>query len=143
VPIGGPVYLTVEGRRVSSGNEYTAVLLIYPDRSVTLRLSRVVGGAATVLAGPVRLPGITYSPGLALDVRVQVFGTAPTQLHARAWAASSTEPTSWQLSASDPTTALQQPGAIGTIAYLSSSATNPPLRVALSNLVGVPAGASP
>ena len=57
----------MEGRRVSSGNEYSAKLLVNADRSVTLRLIRVVGGAETVLAGP--------EDGLSLEDEFELLDT--------------------------------------------------------------------
>src|SRR4051812_5582391 len=91
VPVGGPVYLTVEGRRVSAGNEYSAKVLVNADKSVTIRLIRLVGGVETAIAAPVIVAGLSYAAGLQLDVRVQVTGTAPTQLRARVWRDTATE----------------------------------------------------
>jgi hypothetical protein len=137
-PLGSSLYLTVEGRRVSTGTFYAAKLLINADRSVTLRLVRFVGGAETTIAAPVRLAGVTYTAGLSLTVRLQVTGTAPTTVRARAWPSTGTEPSGWQVSASDATAALQNPGAVGVIAYLSSAATNAPLTVSFGPITAGP-----
>ncbi|PZS15178.1 MAG: hypothetical protein DLM57_13205 [Pseudonocardiales bacterium] len=138
VPVGGAVYVTLQGRRVGSGNEYDAKVLVYPDRSVTVRVIRVVGGVETALAGPVKVAGLVYAPGMVLDVRVQVSGTGPSTVRSRVWAASGAEPAGWQVSGSDATAALQVPGAVGVVGYLSGAATNAPLTVQLSTLTGKP-----
>ncbi|MEP7179666.1 MAG: PKD domain-containing protein, partial [Pseudonocardiales bacterium] len=141
LPVGGPVYVTVQGRRVSSGNEYSAKLLINADRSVTLRVSRLVGAAETALGGPIKIPGITYAAAMVLNVRLQVTGTSPTTLRARAWAASGTQPTTWQVSGTDTTAALQVAGPVGVTTYLSSAATNAPVIARFSALTATPTAA--
>jgi len=141
LPAGGPVYVTVHGRRVSSGNEYNAKLVINADRSITLRVSRLVGAAETALGGPIKIPGITYAAAIVLNVRLQVTGTSPTTVRARAWAASGTEPTTWQVSGTDTTAALQVAGPVGVTTYLSSAATNAPVTARFSALTATPTGA--
>ena len=138
VPIGGPVYLTVQGRRVSTGNEYSAKVLVNADRSLTIRLIRVAGGTETAIAGPVKLTGLTYSAGVRIDVHLQVTGTGPTQLAARAWLDGTAEPTAWQVTASDATAALQAPGTVGVVTYLSSAATNAPVTTSIARLEADP-----
>jgi PKD repeat protein len=138
VPVGGAVYLMVQGRRVSSGNEYNAKMLINADRSVTIRVSRLVGNAETVLAGPLKIAGLTYAAGMALNVRLQVTGTSPTTVRARAWAGSATEPPSWQVSGTDSTAALQAAGAVGLTGYMSAAVTPSPIIVSFSSLTAKP-----
>lgn len=138
VPVGGPMYVAVEGRRVSSGNEYAAKVLVYPDRSVTIRVVRIVGGTETAIAGPVRVGTITYTAGMPLELRLQVTGTGPTLVRARVWPSSASEPTAWSVSASDSTAALQVPGAVGVNPYLSSAATNAPIALSVRNLAASP-----
>src|SRR4051812_40583064 len=138
VPVGGSVYLTVEGRRVSAGNEYGAKVLVNADKTVTVRLIRLLGGAETAIAAAVRVPGLTYAAGLQLNVRVQVTGTSPTAVRARVWPDAGTEPAGWQVSATDASAGLQQAGATGFVVYLSSGATNAPLPVMLTRFAGQP-----
>jgi PKD repeat protein len=141
VPVGGALYLTVNGRRVSSGNEYNAKMLINADRSVTIRVSRLVGNAETMLAGPIKIAGLTYAAGMVLNVRLQVTGTSPTTVRARAWAASGSEPTSWQVSGTDATAALQVAGPVGLTAYMSAAVTPSPIVVSFSSLTAKPTAA--
>lgn len=141
VPAGGPVYLTVAGRQVSSGNMYAAKLLVNPDASVTMFVARFVGGAETALSSWVKLAGVVYAPGMVLDIRLQVTGTNPTVVRARAWVASGVEPTAWVVAGSDSSSALQAAGSVGLIAYLSGAATNAPVTVQFSNLTARPTAA--
>ncbi len=77
-------------------------------------------------------------------VRCQVFGTSPTTIQARAWLVGAPEPTAWQISVTDSTSANQAAGAIALGSYLTSSATNGPINVSFDGLaVSSIAGASP
>jgi PKD repeat protein len=49
-----------------------------------------------------------------------------------------TEPSTWQVSATDSATALQAAGSVGVTNYLSSAATNPPLTMSLTSFVAKP-----
>ena len=140
-PIGGAVYVTVHGRRVSTGNEYDAKLLVNADKSVTIRVSKLVGGTESIVAGPIKLVGVTYAAGMVINVRVQVTGTSPTTLRARAWAASGTEPTSWLVSGADSSAALQVSGAVGLTAYMSGTVTPNPTIVSFNGLTAKPSAA--
>ena len=143
IPIGGPVYLTVTGRRVSAGNEYDVRMLLNADRSVNLWLTRQIGGVEATLTPEARVTGLTFAAGSVINVRLQVVGVGPTAVRARAWAAGSAEPTAWAASATDTTSGLQVKGGIGVLWYLSSKATNAPLAASISNLNAKPTAAPP
>lgn len=134
VPTSSGLYLTVAGRVVSPGNEYRARARINGAGAVTLRLTRAVGGAETALTSEIVLPGITYTAGSALTVRVQVTGTRPTVLRARIWNTPGAEPSTWPVAATDSTASLQSGGSLGLTTYLSTSTTNAPLLVRVSGL---------
>ena len=121
--------------RVAGVGEYRANVRIYSNGSVRLALSRTAGSAETVLVPAVELAGLTYSVGDRLLVRVQVTGTSPTTVQARVWKAGTPEPSTWLVSRTDTTPALQTPGSIGLNGYLSSSATNTPLTLLVDDLV--------
>jgi len=91
----------------------------------------------TALSG-LTLPGITLTPGTRITVRVQVDGTNPTSLRARAWPTTAAEPTSWQTTTTDATAALQAAGSLRLSTYLSSSATNGPVTVTYDDLSATP-----
>jgi hypothetical protein len=140
LPVGGPLYLTVTGRRVAAGTSYSARLVVDPTGSVRLRLTRTSGGADTTLGRQVTVSGLTYGAGMSLSVRVQVTGTSPTTVRARVWPTGETSPTTWQVTGSDSTTGLQTGGAVGSTAKLSGTATNAPLAVTLTSFVAGPTG---
>jgi len=117
MPTGGGSYSSVVGRQVGA-SLYTGSAWVKSTGQVAVVLKQ----GATVL-GNVVVPGLTYAPGTALSLRVQVFGTSPTTVRARIWPAGTTEPTTWTASATDATAALQAPGIVGLQSYLSSSAT--------------------
>jgi PKD repeat protein len=127
-------YLTVAGRRVSSGNEYRARVLVNASNKVSVLLTRAVGGVATSISVDRAVTGLTYTPGLALRVRFQVTGTSPSTVRAKVWPASGTEPTDWLVSATDSTAGLQAPGGVSLTSYLSSNATNAPAIARFSDL---------
>lgn len=62
-------------------------------------------------------------------------GVSPTTIRAKAWAAGASEPSAWTVSSTDSTGALQAPGGIGVLTYLSSSATNAPITLSVDDLV--------
>jgi hypothetical protein len=119
--------------RVVGTSLYGARLRINPDGSAQLHLMR----DGTALSGGT-LAGMTVTAGAPIRVRVQVVGTNPTTLRARAWPAGGTEPTTWQATATDTTAALQNPGNPRLSTYLSSSATNGPVTVAYDDFTATP-----
>jgi hypothetical protein len=138
VPVGGPLYLTVTGRRVSATSSESARLVVNPNGSVTVRLSGTAAGVDKTLAGPVTVPGLTYVAGMSLSVRVQVVGTSPTTVRAKVWRTGQAEPVSWQVSGTDAQAVLQTAGTVGTTVYLSGAATNPPLAVTVTSFTAKP-----
>lgn len=135
-PTGSGAYVDVVGRRVAQDTEYRARLLLASDGRVDVALTALRGtSTAQTLASAVRLPAsTTYGPGTALDVRLQVVGTAPTTVRVKVWPAGSAEPTEWQRTATDSTAALQAPGGVGLTTYLSGSATNAPVALRMDDL---------
>jgi len=140
VPVGGPLYLTVTPRRVSASAMYGARVWVNANGSVSVRLVRAVGGVSTTVGSAVTVPGVTYTAGLSLSVRVQAFGTGPTTLRARVWRTGQVEPGTWQVSATDSTAGLQSAGVVGTTAVLSSAVTNTPVAVTITSFTARPAG---
>ncbi len=76
-------------------------------------------------------------------MRVQVEGTAPTTLRARAWKVGSAEPTTWRSRRTDTTADLQAAGGIGLSSYLSSSTTTGPVAVRWDDLRTTGGGSTP
>jgi hypothetical protein len=140
VPVGGPLYLTVTPRRVGAGAMYGARVWVNANGSVTVRLVRAVGGVSTTVGSAVTVPGVTYTAGVSLSVRVQAFGTGPTTLRARVWRTGQVEPGTWQVSVADSTAGLQTGGVVGTTASLSSTVTNAPVAVTVTSFTARPTG---
>ena len=87
-------------------------------------LVKLSGTTDEVLIGSeVLLPGLTYTPGTELNVRVQASGTGTTNLSLSVWATGTAEPATPTLVRTDDTAALQVPGGISLGGYLSGSAT--------------------
>lgn len=116
-PTGGGQYAWVVGRQVGSE---TYLARVWAQANGKLQLQLMRGG--TVLKA-LNLPG-SYVAGEVVKLRLQVSGSGTSTLNATAWT-SGAEPAAWQLSATDTTAALQQPGAVGLGSYVSASATTP------------------
>ena len=122
MPTGGGVYLA-DSVRVGGGNEYRGRIRILADGSVQISITKVDGGAETTLASSVTVAGLTYTAGTRLNLRTEAVGANPTTVRTKVWPVGTTEPASWQRTATDSTASLQQPGAVGFYGYLSGSAT--------------------
>jgi hypothetical protein len=130
---GGGTYLSVLGRRTGSGTQYESQVQVVSTGAVRVGLRRVVSGTATGLT-LVTVPGVTYSAGQQLVVRLQVSGVSPTTLRTKVWLAGTPEPAAWTSEATDSTAALQNPGGLGLVSYLSGSATNAPVTATYDDL---------
>ncbi len=137
LPVGGPVYVKVNGRRIDAKNYYSATVTVNADGSVTLNVSRTVAGTGSVLAST-KITGLTVTGGMSLQIRLQVTGTAPTTLRARVWASSAAEPSTWRLSTTDGTAVLQAPGQTGLFGNLAAAVTNAPLALTFSGFTARP-----
>ena len=130
VPGGGGLYLGVIGRRTGTNLEYQARATLRSDGQVGLSLISLAGSSAVATLRPqVIVPGVTTANVTAMRIRLQVTGSAPTTIRAKAWPAMGTEPTGWQVTTTDSFPGLQQPGAVGLTPYLSSSSTITPVTV--------------
>lgn len=132
---GGAASATVIGRLVGTANyalrarfEPNGVLRVYLLRGETALRSAVA----------------TWSPGQSFSARLAVTGTNPTRLDASLWPTLAAEPSSWQLTATDGTAGLQQPGVVTLRSSVSSSSSVPLTRVSYDDLrVVAPGGPVP
>ena len=131
-PVAAPTCRSI-GRRVSNNNDYRIKLRYVAGGSVVAYLTRTIGGTETILA-TATVPGLTVSPGDVLRVRFVVSGTGTTALTGKVWRAGSTEPASWLLSTTDSTAALQAPGGVGVLLYVSGSWVGTAPAVTIDNL---------
>ncbi|WP_199424897.1 LamG-like jellyroll fold domain-containing protein [Actinotalea solisilvae] len=136
VPDAGYAFVHVQGRRVAATDYYGARLRLAPDGTVQLHVTR---GNGSPVAGVV-VPNVVIAPGDRLQVRLQVTGTSPTTLRAKAWEVGTAEPAGWQTTATDATASLQAPGGVGLSSFLHGTATNGPLTVGFDDLRAAPVG---
>jgi PKD repeat protein len=120
-PAGGASFIGLGTRNVGA-TRYNTQLYYGTDGSVTLSLVRVVNWAETELAS-YTLPG-TFPAGTSLTVRMESSGSGSTTLGAKAWKTGTSEPSAWQVTATDTTAALQVAGGVYIELYNSSRATS-------------------
>jgi hypothetical protein len=129
---GGGTYVSLVSRRVEGTGDYRLKLRFQSNKTIAASLVRVLGAAETTIASaPVSK---IYVPGSQLQVRVRARGTSPTSLQAKVWPTGDSEPSRWLMSATDVAAGLQVPGGLGFGAYLSASATNAPMTLAVADL---------
>jgi hypothetical protein len=119
-PSGNGAYLGPEAR-VTAAGRYRARLRI-ASGVMTLQLVRAVGLADNLLGSQATISG-TYTSPAKLWIRLQVRESNPTTLQARCWFDGSTEPSTWQVTATDNTAGMQEPGSVGLWAYASSTSS--------------------
>ncbi len=133
-PTGGGVFISAIGRQVGSV-AYEGRAWISASGAVQVQLLQ---SGTTIQAAVVS--GVAYSPGMQLNLRVQVFGTSPTTIQAKLWPATQAQPANWQVSTTDSTAALQAAGNVGLKAYLSGTASPSPVTMKFADygVVAVP-----
>lgn len=123
-------------RRVAGSGDYRARVRMVPDGTISLGLYRTdSGGGQTAIVPEATVPGLTYTAGDDFKLRIEAFGTSPTTLRAKIWRAGATEPTLWNVSATDSTAALQAAGGIGFHSFLAGTVTNAPIKARFDDLV--------
>ncbi|MGN6425510.1 MAG: PKD domain-containing protein [Leifsonia sp.] len=139
LPSTGNVYLTLQGRRVGTAGAYASKVIVSAAGKVTIQITRVDQNASNevVIQSSVAVPGVTYTPGTKLDVRVRITGTNPTLIETKAWVDGGAEPAAWQRSATDATAALQAAGAIAVTGYLSGGVANAPVVLSVDDVNAV------
>jgi len=130
-PVGGNNYIYLDARKTGTSN-YRARVTVAPNGTLTLALVRVASNVETTLNSVAT--GLTYVAGTTMKVRLSLTGTNPTTLNAKIWPATSAEPASPTVTASDSTADRQAPGGIGLGSFLSGSATNAPITLSVDNL---------
>ncbi len=133
-PVGAT--LAVTARRVPRAGAYQAKLVLADTGRLRLSLVKVdaTGTRETVLDPAVRVPRLTPSADRSVEVRLQVSGTGPTTVRAKAWASGNRQPSKWLRSATDGTPSLQRPGGLGFSVYAARSGATAPAAVILDDL---------
>jgi hypothetical protein len=132
-PTGSGQYCYVLLRRVSSNVQYAIRIRRVTTTSTTISISRRTGGAETLITPEVTIPN--WSTGTNLRVRGLITGRNPTRLSARAWLSTSAEPSTWTVTATDSSTALQRAGSAALEAYISSASTNAPVTLSVDDFL--------
>jgi PKD repeat protein len=120
---GGGVYLSPVVRSVSPAADYRVKLRIMATGQVTGAIDKVDAGTESALTTTVTVPGVTYTTGARLLVRVQATGTSPSTIRYRVWLQGTSEPATWTQTITDSTASLQAAGGVGVVTYTSSSST--------------------
>ena len=126
VPTGGGVYLST-AVRTNGTTDYRVKLRVQSTGAVLFNLARTVTGTETALTTQITLPGISYTAGMKLHVRVQAVGNTPTTVRAKVWVDGQTEPAAWTQTVTDSTAGLQVSGGVALVAFTSGSATAVPV----------------
>ena len=96
-------------------------------------IKTVAGNTEVPLGSEVNVTGVNYAVGKFVSLRFRVTGSNPTTLQAKAWAAGTSEPGVWNVTATDSTPELQVPGSVALKTYLGSGATNAPVTYSFQN----------
>lgn len=121
-PTGGGAYVSTIVRSTSTG-DYRARVKLLASGAVQTSLTATAGATETALTSTLTVPGLTYTPGSKLLIRVQASGAAPTTLRSRIWLEGTAEPDTWQQTVTDSTVGLDSAGGVGLLTYISGSAT--------------------
>ena len=120
---GGGSFFSVIGRQVPGAGQYTANLNLKANGALALTLLRIDAAGQAAITGTVTVSGLTVAAGDKIDVRFEATGTSPTTVMAKVWRDGTAEPATWQASGTDSAPAMQAPGSVGVINYLSATST--------------------
>jgi PKD repeat protein len=121
----GRLYASFVPRAITTTTDYRLRIAVASDGKPLLVLVRTVGGVETQLANTT-LSTVTVAAGSWYSVAVRAVPSGgSTVLSVKFWPRGTTEPASWQLTATDATAALQAPGWARFNSYESGSATAP------------------
>lgn len=123
LPSSGAVSVTLIGRQVGTST-YSARLRVDSTGAARVMLLRNEVQLGVSYALPQK-----YTPGQGVSIKVNVTGTAPTTIKAKVWLSGTAEPSTWRLSATDSTAALQKSGTVGVKSYLAGTSKAVTVRV--------------
>lgn len=112
--------------RHTGTDAYRVVVIFAVDDSIALRLDGMGG-----IAGPTTVGGLTHAANTAFRVRLQVQGST---IRARIWLDGSSEPGTWDITATD--TSITGPGSVQLGAWVGASTSNLPIVFAFDELSG-------
>lgn len=116
--------VNVHQRWVGSSTFYRGRVRLQSDGSVRVQVVRADTGTFTSL-GALNVPGLTFTPGSDLAIRMQSIGDGTTEIRVKVWDAAQPEPFGWSLTVSDASPNLQQPGSTALRFQIQSSSSVP------------------
>lgn len=123
---GGGTHFNLSVRKTAAG-DYHLKVRISATGVVTVNIAKTVGTTETLFASKT-LTGYTYAPGDPLAVRLALSTVGgSTQLQAKVWLATSSEPATWISTVTDIQQELQVSGQVGLSTYITGSVTNGPV----------------
>ena len=139
VATGGSVTVDLLGRRISSTQDYRAVVRLGHGGATSIALVRIssdqVDSRVEQISNTVSTPGTSDAGDQPspVSIRMQVIGTNPTTIRAKVWIGG-TEPQNWTVTGSDSTQDLQRPGTIGLLTA-ETSPSGKPSDLAVADLI--------
>jgi PKD repeat protein len=141
---GSGTYVSAVGRRVAGAGSYLMKVRLMSGGAVRASVSFVsAANAETVVVPETVVSGLSVAAGDVLALRFQATGTPSTVLRGKVWPVGTNEPSGWTVSGTDARAAMQAPGGVGFVTYLSSTATTTPVTLAMSRVRVVKASTMP
>jgi hypothetical protein len=112
-------------RRVDANNYVRLNLRLASTGVITWSLETVIAGAIVEQTGGAVSSGVTIAAGTDFKMRVQALGTNPTNINAKIWLASASEPATWGLTFTTSQTVLQVASDIAIGLFSGSPTTHP------------------
>lgn len=126
---GNSITIDLLGRRVSSSQDYRAIVGLTRNGGTSITLVRVsaddqIDSRVQQISNTVSTPGSADAGNqpIPVSIRMQVIGTNPTTIRAKVWTGGGAEPQDWTVTGSDGTQDLQRTGTIGLLAKETSIA---------------------
>jgi hypothetical protein len=131
---GGGQIASFVARYLDNGSAYLGRLRLASDGSIRLQAVQEANNTSHLLGAEREVLGLANEANRAIWVRGQVVGINPTTIRLKAWPDGQPEPFIWAYSITDASPSQQAAGAVGLRAYLSSTATNAPVRFSFDEL---------
>jgi hypothetical protein len=134
---GAGQFASFIARHQTTVHEYRGRLRFGRDGGVYLLATFTHNGEASgelPLAPEVRVTGLTHAANQFFHLRAQVVGTNPTTVRLKAWQDGTSEPATWQFTATDSQPLVQRAGSVGLQAYVSLPAANAPVSFRFDDL---------
>lgn len=114
--------LTLRQGATVDADYYSVNVVFGTDQSVALSLLRRVSGAQATITGPTAIGRETHAAGRQFNVVFEARGTSPTTVRAKIWQVGTSEPGSWDITATD-STGPQVAGSIGVRFFVGASSS--------------------